>query len=463
MTGEIANGRALGPLGRRFVAAFAVVALLTVALVTAAALIGTNRGLSSQTDQQRQRAAGQAAAAAAVAYARADGWRRADLIGVSALARGAGAAGLLVRDDDGQVVWPAAGDPSRHGPMGGMGLMGTGPLNVTSPVSAQGQRVGEVLLRFPRSSASTAGRPVAWTWILVAASTALVLAFVSSWFVSRHLTRPVSALTAAARSFAAGNRHAFVRDRGLGELATLADAFDDAVAAVRNAERSRQQMAADVAHELRTPLAALQAGLEELRDGLAPADSEALARLHDQSLRVGVVVSDLDTLFAAERGEAAVRREKVDLVQVAEQETQARAAQLRAADLLLETSLPDGPVWVRGDAERLHQVLGNLLENCVRHCRAGDRVSVTVRGGEPCLSVSDTGPGIPPAELDHVFDRFWRGPRQSGRPGSGLGLAVVRGLIHAQGGSVLARSDGVSGSTFTVRLPSWSHDEADAE
>ena len=96
--------------------------------------------------------------------------------------------------------------------------------------------------------------------------------------------------------------------------------------------------------------------------------------------------------------------------------------------------MPDEPVVVTGDPERLHQVLGNLLENCVRHCRPGDRVTVRVAGGPhgPALTVADSGPGIEPADLPHVFERFWRGPHQEGEPGSGLGLAVVRSLVRAR-------------------------------
>ncbi len=451
MTGEPRRAQPLGPLGRRFAAAFALVALLAVALVTAAALVGSNRGLTSQSAQQRQDAAGQVVHAAAAAYVDTGSWTGADLGRASTLADGAGAV-LRVRDGDGRLVWPrtAAG----RGPMAGMGMMHSAGAEVTRPVTVAGRTVGEVVLLF--RPADTSGRPVAWTWILAAAAAAVLLALGSAWFVSRSLTRPVTALTTAARSFAGGNRSAFVEVRGVGELGELADAFEEAVHAVRAAESSRQQMAADVAHELRTPLAALQAGLEELRDGFAPADAEALARLHDQALRVGRLVQDLDTLFVAESPPTAVRRDRVDLVAVARKETDARSAQLRAAGLELVADLPGAAVWVRGDAERLHQVAGNLLQNCVRHCRAGDRVTVRVRADGPRLVVVDTGPGIPPADLGRVFDRFWRGAGQSGRPGSGLGLAVVRGLVEAQGGTVTAQSDGHSGSTFTVALPAWS-------
>ena len=446
----------LGPLGRRFLAAFAAVALVTVVLVTAAGLVGTDRGLSSQTSAERSDVAARVAAAAAEAYSAAGGWERADLSTAESVAEGGGALVVVVRSADGTVVTTGRGRGQHMGEGSGMpGGPGMGMAGSSADVTVEGETVGEVVLGFG-SPDSSSGRPVAWTWIIVAAVGALLLALVAAWFVSRQLSRPVAALTSAARSFAAGERDTVVTERGAGELAELADAFEEAMTAVRRAESSRARMAADVAHELRTPLAALQAGLEELRDGLAPADPATLAGLHDQALRVSRIVGDLDTLFAAEGAVRAVRHDPVDLGRLARQEVEARAAQLRAATIDVRLDEPaDGQVWVRGDAERLHQVLGNLLENCVRHCRPGDSVRVAVAADPETarLVVADTGPGISPAELDHVFDRFWRGARQAGRPGSGLGLAVVRSLVEAMRGTVSVDSDGATGTTFTVVLP----------
>lgn len=442
------TGDGLGPLGRRFLAAFVAVALGAVVLVTAAGLVGTDRGLSSQSDIQRAAVAERVAGAAADAYTAAGGWDGADLRAAEDAAEGGGAV-LFVRDAGGTVLWPEDG----RGHMGGMQGMGMAAGAITDDVVVDGEVVGEVVLGFG-PMADPAGRPVAWAWIIVAGVAALLLALVAAWFVSRQLSRPVAALTAAARSFAAGERDAVVRERGAGELAELADAFEDAVAAVRRAEGSRARMAADVAHELRTPLAALQAGLEELRDGLAPADPAALARLHDQALRVSRIVGDLDALFAAEGATRGVRSDPVELVGLVRAEVDARAAQLRVADIDVRVELPAQEVWVRGDTERLHQVLGNLLENCVRHCRPGDAVLVAVApGARPVLTVADTGPGIAPDDLPHVFDRFWRGARQEGLPGSGIGLAVVRSLVEAMHGEVAVDSDGASGTTFTLSLP----------
>lgn len=446
----------LGPLGRRFLVAFAAVALVTVVLVTAAGLVGTDRGLSSQTSAERSDVAARVADAAAEAYTAAGGWAGANLSTAESVAEGGGALVMVVRSADGTVVTTGRGRGQHMGDGSGMpGGPGMGMATGTSAdVTVDGETVGEVVLGF--GSPDSSGRPVAWTWIIVAAVGALLLALVAAWFVSRQLSRPVAALTTAARSFAAGERDTVVTDRGAGELGELADAFEEAMTAVRRAESSRARMAADVAHELRTPLAALQAGLEELRDGLAPADPATLARLHDQALRVSRIVGDLDTLFAAEGAVRAIRHDAVDLGRLARQEVEARAAQLRAATIDVRLDEPaDAPVWVRGDTERLHQVLGNLLENCVRHCRPGDAVRVAV-SADPAtarLVVADTGPGIAPEELDRVFDRFWRGARQGGRPGSGLGLAVVRSLVEAMHGTVRVASDGATGTTFTVVLP----------
>ncbi len=445
-------GDGLGPLGRRFLAAFAVVALAAVVLVAVAGLVGSQRGLASQSDAERRQVAERVAAAVADAYAAAGGWPGTDLTTAASLAEGGGAGALFVRSTDGSLLWPGRGGHHGEG-MPGMGGMGVAAGQVAADVTVAGEVVGEVVLAFGPDGYS-AGRPVAWTWVIGAGVLALLLALAAAWFVSRRLTRPVAALTDAARSFAAGERDTVVRERGTGELGELADAFEEAVTAVRRAEASRSRMAADVAHELRTPLAALQAGLEELRDGLAPADPAALARLHDQALRVSRIVGDLDALFAAEGTTREVRHDPVDLVSLARSEVDARAALLRASGIDVRAELPPRPVLGRGDEERLHQVLGNLLENCVRHCHPGDTVTVSVAAEDHAtLRVSDTGPGIAAADLPFVFDRFWRGQRQEGRPGSGLGLAVVRSLVEAMHGTVGVASDGSTGTTFTVRLP----------
>jgi two-component system, OmpR family, sensor histidine kinase BaeS len=278
-----------------------------------------------------------------------------------------------------------------------------------------------------------------------------------AWFVSGRISRPLVRLTQVTRSFATGNRSA----RSLpadtdapGELGELARAFDAAAEEVARAERTRQAMAADVAHELRTPLAALQAGLEELRDGLVEPDAERLEALHAQSVRLGRVVDDLAALSAAETAALSLHRQVLDLGELVEDAVTAARASMEGAGLVVTTVVPRG-VMVDADPDRLHQAVGNLLSNATRYCRAGDAVAITV-GTAPhdaVVTVADTGPGIAPDDLDQVFQRLWRGSADRDGAGTGIGLAVVRELVVAHGGTVTVVSDGTAGATFTIRLP----------
>lgn len=435
-----------GPLGRRLLAAFVLVALSSVAVLTVAALVGTDRGLASAHRSERQQAAIRTAEAAAGAYGDADGWRGADLSRASAIADAAGAR-LLVSDTAGTTVWPGRG-------MGqGMGThTDAGAAVVEAPVVVGGQRVGTVRLAF--SAAATGGRAVAWSWVIGAALVALAAALVVSGFVARRLTRPLVTLASAARRFAAGDRGARVGTDSPGELGAVARAFDTMADEVVRAETVRRRLAADVAHELRTPLAALQAGLEELRDGLHEPDPERLAALHDQTLRLSRVVQDLADLSAAESAAVSLHPADTDLAEIARAALAAQQPQLSAAGLHVEADLTR-PVPVRADPDRLHQAVANLLANAARYCRPGDRVRVHAYADQrsAVLDVGDTGPGIPAEELPHVFDRLWRGHQARSVAGSGIGLAVVRELVTAHAGTVTAQSPPGGGTTVTIRLP----------
>jgi two-component system sensor histidine kinase BaeS len=440
-------GTLRSPLGRRLLVAFLVVALSSVVVLTLAALVGADRGLATARSAERERTAERVADAAATAYTESGGWSGADLSGASAAADAAGAT-LVVRDNRGVPVSFRGMGPGR-----GMRNQPTGVAVAEAAVLVAGEPVGTVRLGFPGTAAP--GRTVAWSWILGAALVALVTALIVSGYVSRRLTRPLVALAGAAHRFATGDRavRANAGDAP-GELGEVARAFDSMADEVVRAEAVRRQLAADVAHELRTPLAALQAGLEELRDGLRRPDTERLAALHDQSLRLGRVVQDLADLSAAESAALSLRLSGTDLAAVARSALAAQRPQLEAAGLRIEADLTD-PVPVRGDPDRLHQAISNLLANAARYCRPGDRV--TVRGyrhsGSGVLEVADTGPGIPAEELPHVFERLWRGNHATGVTGSGIGLAVVRELVTAHGGTVAIASPRSGGTTVTIRVP----------
>ncbi|MGX1365070.1 two-component system sensor histidine kinase BaeS [Streptomyces canus] len=451
----------LGPLGRRLFAAFAVVALASVALLTVAALVGTDRGLSSARQADRQRTASRVAAAAADAYRTAGGWPTADLSAARSLAVGAGAV-LTVRNADDVVVFGDSGSTSgsgdEHGMPGsgpghhGQG-MGSGP-GASTPVVVDGSSVGSVNLVFS-ARAGSAGLSVAWGWVAAAAVGAVALALAVSWFVTRRLTAPVVRVASTARALAAGDRTARADIEAPGELGDLARAFDAMADDLSHLEQARHRLAADVAHELRTPLASLQAGLEELRDGYTEASVVRLASLHDQALRLGRIIDDLGELAEAESARLSLHLAEVDLTALTGAAVAEREAELRTAGLTVRTVPGPAPLPVRADADRLHQALGNLLSNTARHCRPGDTVTVTTSAtpSEALVEVADTGPGIPADELPHVFDRLWRGARARAGGGSGIGLAVVKELITAHGGTVTAASGPGGGTRMTLRLP----------
>jgi two-component system sensor histidine kinase BaeS len=218
----------------------------------------------------------------------------------------------------------------------------------------------------------------------------------------------------------------------------------------------RRIQVADVAHELRTPLTVLQATLEAMADGVVAVTPGQLASVHDDVLRLIKIVENLEALAAADATGLVLQPGPVDLADVAARALAMLRPRFEAADLGLEASLT--PVTVLGDADRLHQVVTNLLTNALKFTPAGGRVQVeTGPGGDPDarsahLSVSDSGAGIPPDELPHVFDRFWRGSQAGRVAGSGIGLTVVQRLVEAHQGTVSIESRLGEGTRVVLTL-----------
>lgn len=438
----------------RLLAAFLLVVATSVGALTVAALAGTDQGLAAAAAAARQQAAVRVADTAGAAYAAAGGWPGARLEAAYAVAAGASAR-LFVRDQTGAPVSGGQGGGHGMGPPSGTGSgMASGDSGrVSAPVVVSGRTVGSVQLAFGTQVGPSA-RSIAWQWIAVAAGVSLVVALGLSWFVSGRIGRPVARLAATARALSAGDRGARSGVRGPGELGELGAAFDSMAGELARAEQAHRDLTADVAHELRNPLASLRAGLEELRDGFAEPDAQRLSLLHDQTLRLGRVVDDLAELSEAETAGPSLRLSKVDLASVARAALAAHEPALRAAGMTTRTDLAAG-LSVQADADRLHQALGNILGNAARYGRPGDTVTVrTWAAGEyAVVRIADTGPGIPADELPHVFDRLWRGRGGRAVAGSGIGLAVARELVTAHHGTIQAESGQPGGTAFTIRLP----------
>ena len=224
-------------------------------------------------------------------------------------------------------------------------------------------------------------------------------------------------------------------------------------------EQLRRDLVADVAHELRTPVAVLQAGHEALLDGVTEPTPEELASLRDEVLRLARMVSDLQGLAAADAAALHLSRHRCDLAEVAADAASSLAGRFEAAGITLERKFSRADVLA--DPRWLHQVITNLLTNALKFTPAGGRVTIEAgpaRPGEPggsgaVLTVTDTGIGIPADELPHIFERFWRGRQAAQTSGSGIGLAVAAELTQAHGGQLASASQPGLGTKMTLTLP----------
>src|SRR3990170_3775701 len=232
----------------------------------------------------------------------------------------------------------------------------------------------------------------------------------------------------------------------------MAQAFNSMANTIEEEDRLRRAFAADVAHELRTPLAILRTQVEGLQDGVIEPSSRALASLLEETLRLSRLVADLEPRAPADAAGFSLVRQSVELQPLLREAAQEFAGPYEAEDVALLTDLSD--VRSHADPTRIRQVVTNLLSNAVKFTPPGGEVALTLRaeGDRAVIRVSDTGPGIPADELGHVFDRFFRG-RGVRAGGSGIGLTVARELVRAHGGDIRASSEPGRGTTFTVSLP----------
>jgi signal transduction histidine kinase len=219
-------------------------------------------------------------------------------------------------------------------------------------------------------------------------------------------------------------------------VGALAASFNLMSAALADAEQQRQQMLADIAHELRTPLSITRGHLEAMLDGVFPTTPDNLALIHEETLLLGRLVEDLRTLSLAEAGQLSLDKTPLDLTELTAQAVAAFEPLAEAENVRLLTDLPAEPVSITADADRLRQVLGNLLANALRHVTKGENgppqvtVSLVRQNGTAVLRIADNGPGLSPQAQAHVFDRFWRADsaRSRDQGGSGLGLAICKAV-----------------------------------
>jgi two-component system, OmpR family, sensor kinase len=306
--------------------------------------------------------------------------------------------------------------------------------------------LGLLLLR-PAALRSEAWRPFLGD-LLLAALAGVAFAAAASFFLARSIVRPLRRVAAATRALAADERHEPLSREGTTELAALADAFNHMVDQLALSRAAERDFLLSVSHELKTPLTAIRGYAEGLGEGAFESD-EAARTITKEAQRLERLVRDLLDIARMNRAEFSVRREPVDLAEVA-RETVARH-EAAAREFAVELAVDAHESWVDADHDRVLQVASNLVENALRETPAGGTVTVGAAGG--VLVVSDTGPGISPRDLPHAFERFYlydKADRER-QVGSGLGLAIVKQLATAMGGDVGVES-GPGGTAFTVRL-----------
>ena len=286
---------------------------------------------------------------------------------------------------------------------------------------------------------------------------ALAVAAAGSLLVARRLTEPIALTVSTTGLLAAGDYTARVEQPRMGpELAVLTDSVNALAQRLEDTERSRIRLMGDLAHELRTPVASIEATVEAIADRVLPADDETLATLRDQSRRLSRLIDDLVSVSRAEERSFRFTVATINAADVARRAATSAAARFAQSGVVLHT--PEGPPMnVQADPDRLAEVLDELLANSLHHCKDGDEVTITMarhaRTAE--LTVTDTGSGFDPNDATRLFQRFYRAdPSDGNRAGSGIGLTVARALIEAQHGTLTASSPGKgAGAQFTISLP----------
>ena len=484
--------------GLRFRLALTHLAIAVLAIIAVGVIVTYTGSRRFDTYLQQVQAKRNAAVVSSLqsTYKAPDGWDATAIYALSQVAM-MNNVDVAVYDTDGRLVFTVQGSHMGRGLMGGgsgqgmMGGSGQGMMSGSTvspqaspfssagftveraPIVVDGQQVGTAAVFSPkgaRAAAEDAYQSALTRNLVVAVVIAGVLALIVSLLVSRRITGPLEELTDAAGDVSAGNLDVRVAPRGDDEVAALATAFNAMADRLARDEQWRRDMTSDLSHELRTPLATIQSRVEALEDGVLPPTPENLRVIGEEVERLGRLLGALRSLNELESDDLSVEHEALDLAEVVAGAVDRHRPAFVAKGVELAEDLR--PATVYGDPDRLLQVAGNLLDNALKFTPSGGRVTVAVEpagedvapsraagalagpaGASVRLTVADDGPGIDAVDLPFIFDRFYRAQDSRGTPGAGLGLAICRALVEAQGGTITADEAPGGGARFTVLLP----------
>lgn len=384
-------------------------------------------------------------------FAARGGWE-----GVAVIADGRGWDNLIVLDAAGRVVLDHGRADTAL-----VGQVYAGPTTLPEafriPMAVDGQPIGALVYPVeerlePFGFILGLLTPVALVSVFLAVLTLLI-----GYLLAQRFINPLAEVIAAARMVAAGDLSARVEVRGPADLRGLTDSFNHMADALDRSDRERRALLTDIAHELRTPLTVMRGKLEGMVDGVYPLDEAHLGPVLEETYTLERLVEDLRLLTLAEARQLHFDRKPTDLGELVERAVSVFDAEAHEKGLQLTVAVEADRPHVVIDPQRMSQVIGNLLSNALRYVPAGGAVAVAVAraGTTVTLTVADTGPGVPAADLPHLFDRFWRGEKSRARAsgGAGLGLAIARQLVEAQGGAITAANRPAGGLVITLTLP----------
>lgn len=364
----------------------------------------------------------------------------------------ADAAGRVVYDDQGRHPAPVLSSEERASALA---------------IESGGQTVGYIVAAVPAIVDLT---PAAQDFLnqlnrslLQAGLIAGALGALLGLVIARGIAAPLGRLRAAAQRISRGELDHRVPVEGAVEMADLAWAFNEMAAALQRAETVRRNMVADIAHELRTPLTVIQGNLKAILDGVYPLEKAEITAVYDETVILSRLVNDLRELTQAEAGQLSLEIRPTEIAPIIEQAVALFEELARDRGLRLSSTVPADLPVVLADRDRLRQVVHNLLANALQHTPENGEIHVSAvpvgsGAGLVRVTVSDTGPGVAPENIPHVFDRFWRADKSRSREdgGAGLGLAIARQLVEAQGGEIGVTSGTGEGSRFWFTLPTAS-------
>ncbi len=293
--------------------------------------------------------------------------------------------------------------------------------------------------------------------LLIAGVAGSGVAILLGFLLTRQITGPVRDLRKGATHVAAGDLAYRVKTPSKDEFGELAEAFNSMAASLDSNEQARRRLFADITHELRTPLSIVEGTVDAVLDGVFEPDASSLGTIKEETAKLARLVADLRDLSLAESGQLRLDLAATDLGKLVLRRVSQAEVVAREKDLRLETNVAEGLPQVRVDGRRIEQVITNLVDNALAHTPPGGAILVTTAKEADALlvSVADTGAGIPPEHLPHVFERFYRVDEARSREGggAGLGLAIAKQMVELHGGKIWVESEVGEGSRFCFTLP----------